>query len=652
MADTWQKAGVEYVVKDSTRGGVSSVTRSLKRLETASRGVVASVGKIAGGFAALAGVGSLAGITYLVKQQMKAADAIGKMSDELAISTEALSAWGHAAELSGTNIETLHKGLQIFVRRIGEAQMGLGEARHGLEALGMTAEDLAAQGPEQAFVTIAEAVSGIEDASKRSQVAYAFFGRQGMSLMNLLMQGRDGIEAVRREAEKLGITFSRLDAAQIEAANDAITRAKAALGGLARQIAIDVAPYIESFANQFAEAAAQGDSFSETLVVGLEAVATAAAETYDYLKSIADLVGWLPGKIEKIAVGMDTQSRAQAEYRRRTGETNAFGFRTVGFGAVPVGPKNPALYQQILAEQQEIEAVAARSMIESPGGSAGDVASAFDRIRAKVRQRRAAVRNEYMAGRADAWLGGEVDFSGVERGTEAFNQQKQAVEDAADAVEDYRVRVAPLMDVTDVATMALEDMAGTLTDIVFDLKNVGQAAEQVASSLARLAVQELVMRPLVRGVGTAMGLYGSEQHAGGIAGTGPKRRLPAAAWALAPRFHDGGAALGAGEIAAILKRREVVLTERDANRFRALGLLNARGKPTFHDGGVAGGGSVPAAGGSLRPNVTVKIDNQSGTAVAEPDIGVEMDPEGYVLSVVLRSASQGGPIRDLMRRRG
>jgi len=678
MGETWQKAGVEYVVKDSTRSGVSSVTRGLKRLETASRGVVASVGRLARGFAALAGVGSIAGVTYLVKQQMSAADAVGKLSDRLEISTEALSAWGHAAELTGTSVEALHKGLETFTRRIGEAQMGLGEARHGLEAIGVTADELVAQGPEQAFVTVAEAISGIEDASKRAQVAYTFFGRQGVGLMNLLMQGADGIEAMRKEAEKLGITFSRLDAAQIEAANDAITRAKAAMGGLARQVAIDVAPYIEAFADQFAEATAEGQNFGDTIITTMEAVACAVDTVRQGIDAVSHALGRIPGAAEDIGywttLNKEIGKATAAEYefamhqagrrpwKSRATLTNPFG-KDIHFGGESSTPLDPAMYEEI---RQSVavrfaETMAAEQPTGSDGGSAkSEIERYFTDLRDKARQRRVESQNDYLADRADSWLGGETDFTGVEdqrraaevldTTTHAMTDQKKAAEDAGDAVEDYRVRVAPLMSVTDLATVALEDMAGVLTDIAFEFESAGQAAEQFAAALARMMVQELVMRPLVQGVGKEFNLYGSEQHAGGIAGTGPRRALPAAAVALARRFHGGGEALDSDEIVAVLQQREVVLTERDANRFRLLGLLDAAGRPTFHAGGTVGGASVPASGSATRPNVNVQIDNQSGTAIDEPDVGVEVDPENYILSVVLRSANQGGPIRDLVRR--
>ena len=168
-------------------------------------------------------------------------DRIGKFSDEVGISTEKLVSYEHAAAQTGTSIEALNKGLQRMVRRIGEARAGYGEGLKGIEQLGLTSEQLAAMDMSEAFEAVAEKIKSIEDPAKRAAAAYALFGRQGQDLMNLLMSGKDGIAAYVAEAEKLGITFSREEAAKVEAYNDAFDELKKRFIGLARDAAPAVA---------------------------------------------------------------------------------------------------------------------------------------------------------------------------------------------------------------------------------------------------------------------------------------------------------------------------------------------------------------------------------------------------------------------------
>ena len=269
MPNSRTRAEVDFVTKYTGRtkmrqlsGDIGSTTRLMKRM--------------AGQALALGGI---AGLGYMAKQTMSAIDQVGKMSDELNVSTEALIGWEHAAKLSGSSMPDLHKGLQIFVRRLGEAKMGLGEARNGLDAIGMSAEELAGKGTEGAFEEIANQIAGIEDASERAQIAYAFFGRGGVNLMNMFMAGADGIRTMRNEAESLNMTYSRFDAAKVEALNDAIAQMRGATQGLVNQGIIQAAPYIEAMVDMLTEAATGSNDFgaavvdaSEVAVLGLAKV--------------------------------------------------------------------------------------------------------------------------------------------------------------------------------------------------------------------------------------------------------------------------------------------------------------------------------------------------------------------------------------------
>ncbi len=280
---------VEFRAYNRAASGLRSFTSGLDNVRR-------SVTRFGSAALAAAGVG---GVGYLLAQQFKAIDAIGKMSDELQVSTRTLSGWSHAAQISGTNVETLHKGLQIFVRRIGEAQQGIGEAKHGLEALGMTADHLASMGTEQAFLEIAESIAQLGSATDRAQIAYAFFGRQGMNMLNMFLEGRKGISGLVDEAERLGLTFSRLDASQVEAANDALTRMRGAVTGVGRSMVIGLSPYVEALSDQITEAAANGQDFGDTMLTSLEAIAIAAAKVADVIGEISTAMGKLPKAAEE-----------------------------------------------------------------------------------------------------------------------------------------------------------------------------------------------------------------------------------------------------------------------------------------------------------------------------------------------------------------
>ncbi|MEM9752563.1 MAG: hypothetical protein AAF916_04180 [Planctomycetota bacterium] len=240
IADTRGFAGGMAKAKAVTGGFV-------KRVQTAN-GVVTRMtsgllrlGGVAGGLSLAAAAAS---VTALVRRQFEAIDSSAKFADELGITTEALGGYRHAAKLTGTAQSTLEKGLQRLVRRLGEAKSGYGEGRRGLERLRLDADAVASMRPEAALGAVADALVAIESPAERAAAAYSLFGRQGQEMLNFLALGSDGLAQTRAEAEKLGTTFSRVDARQVEEMNDSITRLKTLATSAAARVGIDLAPSI------------------------------------------------------------------------------------------------------------------------------------------------------------------------------------------------------------------------------------------------------------------------------------------------------------------------------------------------------------------------------------------------------------------------
>jgi len=188
-------------------------------------------------------IGAAAAVRSL-SSSMDAIDKVAKLSDSTGISTEALVGLQHAATLAGSSTEGLDKSLNKMVRTIGDAVSGERAQVQALSDIGLSANTLAAQSPDEAFGRIADAINKLPTAAERAAAAVAIFGKSGQDLLPTLALGSSGLAAARKEAEQLGITFSRLDAAKVEEANDAITRMKEAAQGLFNVLAIELAPVI------------------------------------------------------------------------------------------------------------------------------------------------------------------------------------------------------------------------------------------------------------------------------------------------------------------------------------------------------------------------------------------------------------------------
>jgi len=273
-----------------------------------------SIGRVAVRLAGMAAayMGTRALVSF-VKDSMKAIDATAKLSDTLGVSTKFLTGLEYGIKLAGGEVEGLHKGLGDFVRRLGEAQEGLGEAKRGFEALGLKIQDFQGLSTEETFLRVADALSKIEDPTRRAFAAYSLFGRQYRDILVLLQQGRAGVESAVAMNEKLGASFSRIDAAMVEEANDAMTTLDTALKGVGITLAVEVAPFITAVAAELTNMATEGEGAGERVRAAFDRMASSIAYVGDLLVTIKTAVRGLGAAWQvgfSVAIGKSAQAMA------------------------------------------------------------------------------------------------------------------------------------------------------------------------------------------------------------------------------------------------------------------------------------------------------------------------------------------------------
>lgn len=218
------------------------------------------------------GVAATGALAVIYKSAADANDALAKHADKIGISTEALSGLRYQAELNGVSQEKLDLGLQRMVRRVAEAAQGTGEAKNAIKELGLEAETLAKMSPDAQFKAIAEQMQNVGAQSDRVRLGFKLFDSEGVGLINAMRGGADEIERNQEAAEALGIAITRIDAAKIEAANDAVMRSQMAFKGVANTITVELAPLVEAVANKFTSVAASSNGWRDQVIDGIEAV--------------------------------------------------------------------------------------------------------------------------------------------------------------------------------------------------------------------------------------------------------------------------------------------------------------------------------------------------------------------------------------------
>lgn len=244
------------------------LTAELKKSKATTRNwskdVAKAAGKAKAAFAAVSvGAGiATAGITALYVSNSKTLDLLGKTASKLGDTTEDLRVFGLAAEYGGVSSESMYKNLERLTRRLGDAGDGAGPTAEAIQKLGLNIDDVIQQSPTEAFESIAKALENIENPAQRASIAVALLGKEGISSLNITS---DVIQKATDDVEALGGALTSIQVAQIEAANDSVTRLGAGFDLAAERLTFKMAPAVQAVADQLFESAAQGDQLEGVL---------------------------------------------------------------------------------------------------------------------------------------------------------------------------------------------------------------------------------------------------------------------------------------------------------------------------------------------------------------------------------------------------
>ena len=230
-------------------GDADKLNRTLQRAQARSKGFGATMSRAAGAatkaFTGLVALGGAALIKF-GGDLLKTGDQLDKMNRRTGLTVERIQELDFAAQQSGTSLETVEKALLRSARVTSDAANGLATAERTLEALGLTVEEVEATHPDQLFNKFADAISGVEDPTKRAALAQELFGRSGAELLPLLEAGSGGLEKLAKEARDTGNIMSE-DAARAAAEfNDELNILKQELkAGLTRAFTA-LSPHLKS----------------------------------------------------------------------------------------------------------------------------------------------------------------------------------------------------------------------------------------------------------------------------------------------------------------------------------------------------------------------------------------------------------------------
>ncbi len=283
MATNLRSLSVSVVARTSKfRKGMRSASKSVNRFGA---NVVKASAKL-GAYGMASEAVAAGGLGILVKNQLSLVDAITVTSDKLGIATDKLVGLRLAAELSGQSVGVLESGLQRMTRRISEAAKDTGVARVAIKELGLSAQKLFKLSPDKQFAAIGDALEGVANQADRVRLGGLFFDIEGVGLINTLKGGSAALKLVQADAEKLGLTFSRIDGAKVQNLNVAVTRLRGLIRGAARSLAIELSPFLQTGIDKIVELGTAGGGASRTIIDGFEGVLKTLAKGIELIDQL------------------------------------------------------------------------------------------------------------------------------------------------------------------------------------------------------------------------------------------------------------------------------------------------------------------------------------------------------------------------------
>ena len=218
------KKTIVIEAKDNTKQAFNKVKKNLDSMDKSVSKTKKSMEGLKGAIKGAIGALSIAAFASATKSTLDYADALGKTSARLGLTTEALQSLRFAATQSGMTTEALEMSLQRFTRRLAEAGQGTGVLKDTFTKLGMSIKntDGTMKSAEQMLGEVADKLATIPDQGERVRLAFQMFDSEGVKMVNMLQGGSGALDDMRKKLEATGAVLSEDFIKKSEAANDAI----------------------------------------------------------------------------------------------------------------------------------------------------------------------------------------------------------------------------------------------------------------------------------------------------------------------------------------------------------------------------------------------------------------------------------------------
>lgn len=240
-----------------------------------------------------AGAAILAALSYEGMVRLaEYADSMGRLASAAGLTAEQFSELSYAASRSNVEAEAFQSSMAKLSSSIGAAVAGSKEQQAAFKALGVEFESSRGKAAptEEVFMNLTEAYTRLDDGAKKNMISAALFGKAYQGILPVLNSGREGIQALRDEANAVGVVISSKLAADSSTFLNTIGAIKDAGKGAALVFYEELLPSLQVVAGKLAELSRTRDGL-EKWAYGLKFAFVMVAQTVTGLSGAFVLLG-------------------------------------------------------------------------------------------------------------------------------------------------------------------------------------------------------------------------------------------------------------------------------------------------------------------------------------------------------------------------
>lgn len=194
-----------------------------------------------------------------LKELINTMDELGKSAERFGVGVDNLQRLQFAAQATGSSADQMNQGLARLSKGMLEMSDATNATGQALRALGVTSRD----DTETAMLKLADAFAKLPDGAQKTALAMEIFGKEvGPSLIPMLNQGREGMQAMARDAEELGLVLDSSATKSAAEFNDQLQRMGNITKGELMQALTGALPELRAIAQTWLDSSARGKDFA------------------------------------------------------------------------------------------------------------------------------------------------------------------------------------------------------------------------------------------------------------------------------------------------------------------------------------------------------------------------------------------------------